>query len=97
MGYFISNLAYLLALLCDLGAFLLILEWLVHVLPGAWLNPARKALFEISFPLLKWSDKFLSFKMDSFNARGLLTAVLLLAISFCGLPWVVVLSYSMRG
>lgn len=97
MAYLISNLAYLLALICDLGAFLLILDWSVHALPGAWLNPARKGLFELSFPLLKWGGRFLSFRLDSFNARGLLTAVLLLVISFCGLPWLVVLSYSLRS
>lgn len=97
MAYLISNLAYVLAVICDLGALLLILEWLAHVLPWARLNPVRKRLFEFSFPLLKWSDRFLSFQMDSFNARGLLTAVLLLVISFCGLPWLVILSYSMRG
>lgn len=97
MGYCIADLAYFFALLCDLCAFLLIVEWLVHVLPGAWLNPVRRGLFEVSFPLLKWSDRFLSFRLDSFNARGLLTALLLLVISFCGVPWLVVFSYSMRG
>lgn len=97
MAYLISNLAYLLTLICGLGAFLLVLEWLVHTLPGAWLNPVRKGLFEISFPLLKWSDRFFSFRLDSFNARGLLTAIFLLAVGFCGVPWLVILSYSMRS
>jgi uncharacterized protein YggT (Ycf19 family) len=97
MGYLIADLAYLLAILCDLGAVLLIVEWLVHVLPGAWLNPIRRGLFKLCFPLLKLSDQFLPFRWDSFNARGLLTAFLLLAISRCGIPWLVVFSYSLRG
>ena len=97
MAYFISDLAYFLSFLCDLGALLLIVEWLVHALPGAWLNPVRKGFFELSFPLLQWSDRFLSFRLDSFNARGLLTALLLLAVGFCGIPWLVVLGYSLRG
>ncbi len=97
MAYLLANLAYLLSLLSDLTAFLLIMEWLVHVLPGAWLNPVRRGLFEIIFPLLKFSDRFLSFRLDSFNARGLLTAVLLLAVNWFGIPWLVVFSYSLRG
>lgn len=97
MAYLIADIAYLLSLLCDLGAFLLIVEWIVHVLPGAWLNPVRRGLFEISFPVLKWSDRFLSFQLDSFNSRGLLTALLLLIISCYGVPWLVVFSYSLRG
>ena len=97
MTYLISNLAYGLSLLCNLGAFLLIVEWLVHTLPGAWLNPLRRGLFGICFPLLKWSDRLLSFRLDSFNVRGLLTALFLLTLSFCGIPWLVVLGYSLRG
>ncbi len=96
MAYLIANLAYLLSLLCDVTAFLLIMEWLVHVLPGAWLNSVRRGLFEIVFPLLKFSDQFLSFRLDSFNARGFLTAVLLLAINWLGIPWLVAFSYSLR-
>jgi hypothetical protein len=97
MAYLIADFAYLLSFICDLGAFLLIVEWLVHVLPGPWLNPVRRMMFEISYPLLKWSDRFFSFQADSFNARGLLTAILLLVISYCGIPWLVVFSYSLRG
>lgn len=97
MGYLISDLAYLVALFCNLGALLLVVEWLVHALPGAWLNPLRRGLFEISFPILKFSDRFLSFQMDSFNSRGLLAALLLLAIGHYGVPWLVVYGFSVRG
>lgn len=97
MGYLIADISYFLSFLCDLGAFLLILDWIVHVMPGAWLNRVRRGMFEVSFPLLKWSDRFLSFQLDSFNSRGLLTAILLLVVSCCGIPWLVVLSYSLRG
>jgi hypothetical protein len=97
MGYYIADLAYFLVLLCDLGALLLILEWLVHVLPGGWLNPVRKVLFEVSFPLLKWSDNFLSIRWGTFNSRGLLTAVLLLVLSRCAIPWLIFFSYTLRG
>ena len=97
MGYLIADFAYLLAVLCDLGAVLLILEWLLHVLPGGTLNPIRRGLFALTFPLLKWSDRFLSFRWDTFNSRGLLTAVLLLAVSRCAVPWLVLFSYTLRG
>lgn len=97
MAFLVSDFAYGLSFLCNLGAFVLILEWLTHTLPGAWLNPVRKGLFELAFPFLRWSDRFFTFRMDSFNARGLLMAILFLAVSFCGIPWLVVLSYSVRG
>ena len=97
MGYFVADLAYLLALFCDLGALLLVLEWLAHVAPGGWLNPIRKGLFEASFPLLKWSDRYLSIRWDTFNSRGLLLAVLLIVISRCAVPWLVYFSYTLRG
>ena len=97
MAYFIADLAYLLALLCDFGAFLLVLEWLVHLLPGAGLNPVRRALFQLSYPLLKWNERFLVPRWGSFNSRGLLTAFLLLVISRYGVPLIVLYSYSLRG
>ena len=97
MGYFLADLAYLLTLLCDLGALLLFLEWLVHALPGGWLNSVRKGLFEASFPLLKWSDNFLSLRCGTFNSRGLVTALLLLILGRCAIPWLVFFSYTLRG
>lgn len=95
--YVIADISYLLALFCNLAAYLLILEWFVHVLPGAGLNFARRALFNASFPLLKLSDRFFALKWGFFNSRGLLTAVLLLLVSRYAVPWLVFFSYSIRG
>ena len=95
--YAIADISNLLVLFCNLAAYLLICEWLLHVLPGAGLNFARRALFKASFPLLKLSDGFLTLKWRSFNSRGLLMAVLLLLISRYGVPWLVLFSYSLRG
>jgi hypothetical protein len=97
MAYLAADLAYLLLLLCDLGAFLLILEWLVHLLPGAGLNPMRRVLFRISFPFLRWSDRYCVMKWGSFHSRGLLLAVFLVAIGRYGIPWLVLFSFSLRG
>ena len=97
MGYLLAGTAYLLALLLNLAAFLLFAEWLVHSLPGAGMNGIRRFLFQAAFPLLKWSDDFLSVKSPLFNSRGLLTGFLLLIIDRCALPWLVILSYSLRG
>ena len=97
MGFFITDMAYLLALLLNLAAFLLFAEWLVHSLPGAGLNGIRKLLFEASFPLLRWSDLFLSVTGRAFHSRGLLTGLLLLMIEHYAVPWLVILSYSLRG
>ena len=93
----IADLAYLVALFCNLGALFLALEWLAHALPGAWLNPLRRNLFGITFPILKFSDRFLSFRLDSFDSRGLLAALLLLAIGHYGVPWLVMYGFSVRG
>ncbi len=97
MAYLIADLAYLLAIVCNLEAFILVLEWLVHLFPGAGLNPIRRTLFRISFPFLQWSDRYFEIKVDFFNSRGLLLAVLFLIISLYGVPWLVLFSFSMRG
>jgi hypothetical protein len=93
----IADLSYILAVALNLAALLLVLEWLVHFLPGAWLNFARKGFFNATFPLLKWNESFLSFEWGSFHSRGLLMAVLFVALSRYGVPWLVLLSYSLRG
>jgi len=97
MAYFIADLAYLLVIGCYLLAFLLVLEWLFHELPGSGLNFARRALFRISLPWLKWCEQFFSLKVGSFNSRGLFMALLFLVISRYGLPWLILFSYSLRG
>lgn len=96
-GQALSLLAYLLTILLDLAALLLILEWLVHLLPGAGLNFARRGLFLATYPLLKWSDGFFSVRWGFFNSRGFFTAVLLSLLSRYGIPWLVLLSYSLRS
>ena len=97
IAYLIADLAYLLAVLCNLDALLLALEWLVHLLPGGSLNPIRRALFRLSYPWLKWNERYLAPQWGSFNSRGLLTAFLLLVVSRYGVPLIVVYSYSLRG
>jgi hypothetical protein len=95
-GQIVALLAPLLTVLLDLAALLLVLEWLAHLFPGAWPNFARRALFNAVFPLLKWNEHFLSIKWGPFHSRGLLLAVFLLAVSYLGVPWLVLLSYSLR-
>lgn len=97
MAYLIADLAYLLAVLCNLGTFLLVLEWLVHLIPGAGLNPIRRGLFRVSFPFLQWSDRYFAVKWGSFNSRGLILAVLFLIVGRYGVPWLVLFSFSSRG
>jgi len=97
MAYLVADIAYLAAVLCNLGALLLALEWLVHFMPGAALNPVRRMLFLFTFPMLKFSDRFFPVKWGTFNSRGLLMAVFLIVISRYGVPWLVLLSYSMRS
>jgi hypothetical protein len=97
LGYFLADFAYFLALMCDLIALLLVLEWFFHTFPGAGLNGIRRFLFQTSFPFLSWSETFLSFKWGSFQTRGLLIAFFLIAISHLGVPWLVLLSFSLRG
>ncbi len=97
MAIFIADLAYLLGLFCYLGAFLLLLEWFVHLLPGSSLNSARRLLFLASFPLLEWSESVLPLKWGGFKSRGLFTAVLFLIIARYLVPWLVLFSFSMRG
>jgi hypothetical protein len=96
MGILVAYLAYLLAVVCYVGAFLLFAEWLVHLWPGPAMNYARRILFQLSFPLLKFSDLFFSLKGKYFNSRGLLTALALIAFCRFGVPWLVILSYSLK-
>lgn len=97
MPTLVAITAYFLLGLCYFGALLLVLEWLVHSLPGAWLNFARRALFKISFPFLSWSDRYMAFETRTFRARGLLTAMLLIVIGKYGVPWLILVSFSLRS
>jgi hypothetical protein len=97
MGSVFSDFAYLLTILLDLIGLVLILECLFYFVPGASLNRIRKALFYLTFPVLSWSDRFFSVRVGLFNSRGLLTALLLWSIIYLGMPWLILLSYSLRG
>ena len=97
MASLLSDFGYLLIVLLDMAALLLILEWLFYFLPGASLNGIRKVFFYITYPLLEWSDRFFSIRLGFFNSRGLFTAFLLWGISYLGVPWLILFSYSLRG
>lgn len=96
-GTLIANGAALLSFLAALTALLLILEWLVHQLPGTALNGPRRILFRAVYPFLKWSDRSLSIEWGGFRSRGLVMALLLLAAARWGTPWLVLLGHSLRG
>jgi len=92
-----SDFVYLLVVLLDLIGLILVLECFFYFVPIASLNWARKVFFYLTFPVLSWSDRFFSVRMGLFNSRGLLTALLLWSISYFGMPWLILLSYSLRG
>src|SRR5579859_6600684 len=97
MGQALSLLAYLLTALLDLAALLLILEWFFHLVPGAGLNFIRRTLFQATYPLIQFSDRFFSIRWGSFHSRGFFMALLLLLLSRYGIPWLVLLSYPLRN
>jgi hypothetical protein len=97
MGFLIRDLAYLLGLLCDLAAFLLVLEWAIHHLPGPGLNFLRRGLFNLLFPFLEWGEKIFPFQWNGFKVRGLLLAALFWVMGACGVPWLVLLGFSLRS
>jgi len=97
MALLLSDFFYLLTFLLDLTSLVLVLEWLLHIVPSVALNGIRKFVFNLTYPLLSWSDRLFSIRWGLFNSRGLLTAVLLLAISCLGLPWLILYGYALRG
>jgi hypothetical protein len=52
MGFLIADAAYFLAVLLDGLALLLVFDWLLKIMPGAGLNPARRFFFRTCFPVL---------------------------------------------
>lgn len=97
MGYLLSDIAYLLAFLAYVAIFLLVLEWFVHFAPGAGLNPLRRGLFQWTFPLLRFSERYLSFRWGAFETRGLLLAFCLWALSRAMVTWIAWMGFSLRG
>lgn len=96
MGQVLALLADFLLVLLDLSALLLVLEWFVHFLPGTALHPVRRILFNTTFPILKLNQYFLSLKWGRFDTRGLLLALFFWFLGRFGVPWLVLLSYSLR-
>ena len=97
MVFRISDFAYLLTALLNLMALLLILEWIFYFMPGAPFNGIRKIFFYLTYPLLVWSDRFFSVRLDLFNSRGLFTALLLWGVGYLGVAWLILFSYSLRS
>ena|SRR5579859_3956429 len=96
-AYLITDMAYLLMALFYLLAFVLLVEWFFHLLPGWWLNPVRRFLFRLSFPLLKWGEACFPLRIGSVDFTPLLMALTLLMISRYGIPWLILWSFSLRG
>ena len=97
MAIFLSSLGYVLLIVLNLMAFILILEWLFYSLPGSAFNGIRKILFRVSYPFLSWGERFFTIRWASFNSRGLLTALLLWTMSYLGVPWLILYGYFLRG
>lgn len=97
MGELISILAYLLMFVLNVAALLLILEWLVHLLPGSGWNRARRFFFQLSYPFFRYGTDYFPFRLGNLEFRGLLIAFFLLALSRFGMPWLVLLGYNLRG
>ena len=96
MGISLAYFTYTLTLVVHVIAFVLLLEWVFRWLPGAVFNSVRRILFQASFPFLKVGEVF-GVRWGKFDVGPLLMIVLLLLLSRLWLPWLVLLSYSLRG
>jgi uncharacterized protein YggT (Ycf19 family) len=96
MGISLAYFAYALTFVLHVIAFVLLLEWIFRWLPGAALNSIRRILFQVSFPFLKVGEVF-GFRWGKFDASPLLMIVILLLLSRLWLPWLVLLSYTLRA
>ena len=96
-GILIRSFGYFLTLGCYAVIFLLVLEWLVHNLPGAGLNPLRRALFHAAFPVLRSGDRYFPLALGNWSARGLLAAVVLWIVAKGLIPWVVWAGFALKG
>ncbi|HVZ81893.1 MAG TPA: hypothetical protein VHE12_13985 [bacterium] len=97
LGALIRSVAYAL----ELGLYglivLLVLEWLVHHLPGPGLNPVRRALFKASYPLLWLGDHYVPLSLGTLDLRGLLVALGLWAVAKGFLPWLIWAGFVWNG
>jgi uncharacterized protein YggT (Ycf19 family) len=96
MGICLAYFTYALTLVIHVIALALMLEWIFRWLPGVVFNPVRRILFQVSFPFLKVGEIF-GLRWGKFDAGPLLMVVLLLLLSRLWLPWLVLLSYSLRA
>jgi hypothetical protein len=93
----IADAAYLMSAgLCGM-AWILILGWVLHFVPGWRLNRVRRFFFRFSRPLLQWGEAHYPLRFASLEATPILLAVLLLALCRYGVPWLVLLSFAIRG
>lgn len=97
MGFLIADAAYFFSALLDGLALLLAFDWLLKIMPGAGLNSARRFLFRACFPVLKWGGRLFFRGALSPETGGLWLAVLLAVVSRFGVPWLILLGYSLRG
>lgn len=97
IGYLVADLAYVLTFLLYLGALVLVLEWFFHLLPGPAFNSIRRNLFVITNPFIKGSDPVFLWKIGPVGLRGLWMALLFWIIARFGIPWLVLLSYTLRS
>ena len=97
MAVFIADSAYMLSFFLYGGSLLLLLDWGLGLVPGAAWNPARRLLFRICFPVLKWNSRLFQNSPSSLGLHSLWAAFVLAALGRYGVPWLVLLSYSLRG
>lgn len=93
----IRSLGYLLDLGASVLILLLVLEWLVHTIPGASLNPLRRSLFRMTFPFQKLSDSLLPTAIGPMTVRGLWMAFGFWALTKGLVPWVIWAGFALKG
>ena len=96
-GVLLRSFGYVLSLGTYAFVFLLALEWLVHSLPGTGLNPLRKMLFQVAYPILWTSDRYFPLSLGNWNTRGLLVALVLWVLARGFFSWVIWLGFTMKG
>jgi uncharacterized protein YggT (Ycf19 family) len=96
-GVLLRSFGYVLSLGTYAFVFLLALEWLVHSLPGVGLNPLRKMLFQVAYPILRTGDRYFPLSLGNWNGRGLLLALVLWVLAKGLIPWVVWAGFALKG
>ncbi len=92
-----NAIAFFLVLLCYGYSLILMMEWLIHALPGSFLNPIRRFFFYLGFPLLKIGRGWFSLQWHGFDSRGLGLAFALWMIGRFGVPWLVIWGFTLKG